>query len=67
MTNVRIQDKGNVHQRGHKTNFKLFRYNSGAGAFVFDGEYYAPGWNRTDKQCAAYAASCKAEEMDGEE
>lgn len=63
---VRINDKGNFHFGGKKTSFKLFRYSTTAGGFVFAGQYYAPGWNLTDEQCAAYAEQCKAEEMDDE-
>lgn len=64
MGNVRIENKGNVHHGGKKTSFKLFIFSDSANAFVFDGQYFAPGWNLTDEKCTAYADRCKIEAMD---
>ena len=51
--NFRVESKGNVHQNGCKTSFKLFKRDG--GAFMFAGQFYAMGWNRTDEQCIAEA------------
>lgn len=51
--NFRVENKQNVNMNGRRTAFKLYR-RSGE-AFVFQGEYTASGWDRTDAQCVTAA------------
>ena len=53
LENYRVEGKGNVHQAGQKTSFKLFKREG--SQFIFSGKFYAMGWNRTDEQCVSEA------------
>jgi|AntDeeMinimDraft_6_1070357.scaffolds.fasta_scaffold30666_1 hypothetical protein len=57
--NFRVENKQNVHMRGRKTTFQLFRRQG--DAFVFQGIYSAFGWDAKDDTCIR-AALEQAEE-----
>ena len=52
--NYRIENKGNVTVSGKskRTSFQIFKRDG--DRFLFVGNYFASGWNRTDKQCIAF-------------
>jgi hypothetical protein len=53
----RIDNKRNIYLAGEKhTTFDYYVYRREHEAYVFDGEYAAPGWHKTDERCAAFAA-----------
>ena len=47
----RIEDKQNVNRNGKVTLFKL--YERDGDAYVFSGQYVAPGYNASDAKCIA--------------
>ena len=55
MNKYRISNKSNVIRHGPKTEFTAHKFDPAAGAYLFDGVYYAPGWNRSDDRCADFA------------
>lgn len=48
----RIENKGNVNRNGKKTSFHVFKKNG--DKFIFDGNYFAPGWNQSDEKCIEF-------------
>ena len=63
MTTYRITERENVIVGGigRCTGFKV--YKKSGEAYVYDGTYFAPGWNRSKEECARFAEKQKPEEL----
>lgn len=50
----RIEVGGNVNMNGKRTSYTVHEYHDVHNAYVYNGNYFAPGFDRTEEQCLAH-------------